>query len=1313
MTSDEKLSIESLVGAKNWPVWKFKMQALLESNDLWDYVDGSAVRGDTQAAQAKFDRAQRKARATLVLQISSNLIYLITDCETPQAVWNKLKEHFERDTMANKLFLKKQFFSLKMREGSSMQNHLRRMKEITDQLASIKAPIPEEEHMVALLLSLPKSYEMLVTVMLAKGSDLQLSVLQEALLSEEEKRCQVADKIESDCLEGKGSDGNESALRHEATKYKLPRCYACGEEGHINRFCPHKKWQGGTRTQMTSRSYGRHRAYDSEGERPSTHKASQAEEEEGVDLSGDAIGDVFVGGSARYGKDDWIVDSGASRHMTPNRGLLISYREFATPERVRLGDGRTLEVLGSGKVKVRMLLACGNHRESVMIGVLYVPKLACNLFSVRAAAINDKVVQFGHSRCWIKDSKRMVVGRGRIVNRMYQLDCEVHDGDEWASVANEASTKLDLWHRRMGHVNGSHLKSMINKGLIHGVDIAGTGELDFCEPCAEGKSHRGTFKPVGEIRSTERLQLVHSDVAGPMKTESLGGARYFVTFIDDFSRCVTVYPIKHKSDVLEKFKEWEALVTTYTGTRIKTLRTDNGGEYCSDEFETFLKERGILHQTTAPHTPQQNGVAERMNRTLQDAALSMILHAGVSKGYWAEAVCTAAYVRNRVITTSTGKTPYERWYDKKPDVSHMRVFGCAAYAHVPEVDRTKFDPKAIKMRFVGYCLTRKAYRLYDEQKRKLFFRRDVRFNESDFGNDNQQTKATGGGDAGQSADDEEPASDQPVLRRSSRNRKEPSRYAEEYLDVAEVQHTAFHMTDVAEPATLKEALASENHREWKEATDAEYQSLIENDTWDLTELPAGRKAIGCKWVFKVKYAEEGQVERFKGRLVAKGFLQKHGIDYDETFSPVVRFSSIRTLLAFAISRGMHIHQMDVVTAFLNGELDEEIYMQQPEGYVRPGEENLVCRLRKSLYGLKQSSRCWNKTFREFLQNEGFKQSAADPCVFIRESEEGLAVVAVYVDDLFLLTDTEEEMSRIKSALTNRFKMKDMGKLHFCLGISILQGRGVVRITQKQYITKLLKKFGLLDAKPASTPMALNVKLDGDDDGCSKPVESGLYQSMTGSLLYAAMATRPDIAQAVGVLAKFNSKPTELHLTAVKRVFRYLKGTADMCLEYRATGNHVEGFSDADWASNSEDRRSTTGSVFVLAGGAISWASQRQATVALSTSEAEYMSLCLSTQEAVWLRRLLSDLGVNCSQPTVIHEDNQGAIAIAKNPVGHKRTKHIDIKYHFVREKVLDGTIGLQYCPTEEMLADILTKPIGKERFQRLRTRLGICQAVDC
>ena len=349
---------------------------------------------------------------------------------------------------------------------------------------------------------------------------------------------------------------------------------------------------------------------------------------------------------------------------------------------------------------------------------------------------------------------------------------------------------------------------------------------------------------------------------------------------------------------------------------------------------------------------------------------------------------------------------------------------------------------------------------------------------------------------------------------------------------------------------------------------------------------------------------------------------------------------------------------------------------------------------------------------EFLESIGFKHSEADPCVYVRNNS-SLIIIAVYVDDLIVMSENQEQLKDIKHCLKARFEMKDMDELHYCLGISVERsdcGREI-HIHQKKYLKDLLSKFGMEDSKPVSTPMDINVKLE-KNDGVSKNVDPILYQSMVGSLLYAAVATRPDIAQAVAAVSKFNSCPNESHLTAVKRIFRYLKGTLEFVLKYMQSdfGLELLGFSDADWAGDLDNRRSTTGNLFMLANGVITWLSKRQVTVSLSTAEAEYVALCSATQEAIWLRRLLGELGWDQEKPTKIYEDNQGTIAMSKNPVNHSRTKHIDIKYHLVCDAVQNNLIELEYCQTEKMLADIMTKPLARGQFEMLRAKMGILKS---
>ena len=1292
---EDKLLITKL-DASNWSIWHFQMEHLLKAKGLFGYCDGSAVLDESAPAaeQATFRKESQKAFSTLVMAISDPFIYLVTSCITPEEVWNSLKKNFERNNLANKLFLKKKYFRAEMTESTSIHEHIKYMKELTDKLSAIGAPIEEEDQVVTLLGSLPASYSTLVTALEARVDDnLTLEFVQQALVNEEQKKS--ADGTQSDGRSLKSALVSEETVKKSGMR-KRPRCYYCKKIGHISSQCYKKKNQ--TSSHAKTVDCATDLLFTAVNEQNIVNKCSAVETNEIL----------------------WLIDSGASSHMVNDKTVLQKYISFDSPELVSLGDGHIVKALGTGDLFVHFHTSSGSDCKFTISNVLFIPQLTNNLFSVKAATKHGHVVLFNDAECWVRCPEGRKVQLGLANGKLYEMRCKViHDS---AAIVHEK--EVDMWHKRLGHVNERTLKEMVKNGTVHGLKIPDFKSLSFCEGCVEGKMSRKPFKSSGQIKSTRKLQLIHTDVCGPMQTESLGGKRYFVTFVDDYSRYCEIYFMRHKSEVLEKFKDFVACVTAESGMKICALRSDNGGEYLSSEFKKFLKIKGIKHELTVPYSPQQNGVAERMNRTLVETARAMLSHSSMPKVYWAEAVANAVYTRNRIISKAIFNekvTPYERYYGRKPSVSHMRVFGCVSYAWVPDISRKKLDKKTETYRFVGYDKKTRGYRLVDPVTKKLVISRDVSFNEDDFGIPRLSVSCTDDktedipvATIKPEEDENEgklPAAtestDVPDLRRSQREINPPVRYGfDEYAD--HVKHSALCVNQISEPQTLSEALNSEYSSQWKHAADSEYNSLIENKTWDLVELPPNRQAVGCKWVFKVKHKSDGKVERFKARLVAKGYSQKYGLDYDETFSPVVRFSSIRTLLAFAVDKEMHIHQMDVETAFLNGSLEEEIYMEQPEGYVKPGNENLVCHLKKSLYGLKQSPRCWNKAFSVFLLSNGFVQSDADPCVFVKKEEVSVIIIAVYVDDLILITDCMQRMSEIKKFLSEKFKMKDLGKLHYCLGITVDQKDGFVKIHQEHYIQKILFKYGLAEAKSISTPADINVKLQ-KEDGTSKNVNGSMYQSMIGSLLYAAIATRPDISQIVGVLSKFNSCSNESHLSAVKRVFRYLKGTMSMGIRYcKSSKWNLVGFSDADWAGNLDDRRSTSGNLFLLSNAPVSWQSKKQSNVTLSTTEAEYVALSSATQELVWLRRLLSDIGEVFQDPTVLYEDNQGAISVANNPIIHARTKHIDIRYHFVREKVEDGTIQLKYCPTDEMIADILTKPLPTQRFVKLRELMGVC-----
>ena len=400
--------------------------------------------------------------------------------------------------------------------------------------------------------------------------------------------------------------------------------------------------------------------------------------------------------------------------------------------------------------------------------------------------------------------------------------------------------------------------------------------------------------------------------------------------------------------------------------------------------------------------------------------------------------------------------------------------------------------------------------------------------------------------------------------------------------------------------------------------------------------------MGSKWVFKVKTNADDSMESYKAHVVAQGYSQKEGFDYDETFSPVVRSESIRSVVALASKNGLKLHQMDITTAFLNGDLEE---VKQPKGFLVDGPEHLVCRLKRSIYGLKQAPRCWNQALDAQLKSMGFKQSTNDPCIYTSTTD-GLFILAVYVNDILLAGKSQQMIAQVKAELGKRFQLKDMGELHYFLGVSVKQNSetGEIWIGQPAYTQAVIKKFGLEHCKPVTTPVTPGMKLLKNTEQ-SEMVDATLYQSAVGSLLYLSGWTRPDIAFSVSNVARFCSSPTKEHWTAVKRIFRYLKGTHNYGLLYSRNDGTIIGYSDADWAGDMNDRKSTSGYLFMMSGAAVSWKSRKQTCVALSTTEAEYIALASTTQEATWMRQLLEDLHNRQIEPTVIHEDNQSAICI--------------------------------------------------------------------
>jgi hypothetical protein len=760
-----------------------------------------------------------------------------------------------------------------------------------------------------------------------------------------------------------------------------------------------------------------------------------------------------------------------------------------------------------------------------------------------------------------------------------------------------------------------------------------------------------------------------------------------------------------------------------------------------------------------------------MNRTIMNKVRCMLFDSNSDLRLWGEAFKTAIFIINRVTTSLGKKTPYELHTGVIPTGINLRRFGCVGYVHVPEELRSKLEPRSVKMVFAGYDVNKKGYRMFNPETESFHVSRDVTFNEDENWNKgpciyddadlideiiaaqgdvqddtwvaeaDAEREESESDDSFQTGDDEigdevsevdlDGADDEvgenveidvreveeveeganavpemvgafPFPRRSTRT-SNPDPY--------HTTHYTAHRA-ITEPSSYHDYLKmSETEKiPWKKAMDKEYNSIMENQTYRLVPLPNDRKAIASFWTFKDKKNAAGETEKLKARIVASGNRQEKGIDFGETYAPVLHFNSFRVIMAIATQLNLFMSQMDVQTAFLNGKLDEEIYMKQMPGYVDSEFPNHVCLLNKTIYGLKQSPRMWNKMVDEFLQECGFVPLISDPCLYLKKDDLGIHIIGLFVDDILQAATDTASLQKMRLLLEKRFKMTFLGEPKFCLGIEIERNMELktTKIGLAGYTKKILNMFGFQDCNSVRTPQELNGKIPKAKDP-SEIVDPDNYCRAVGCLVYLMSRTRPDIACAVRAVSEHLAAPTIAAWAAVKRIFRYLQGSIEEGFTYHASekGFQISGQSDADWGSCINTRRSVSAVLVYLGDNLIMWRSKKQMTTALSSTEAEYMALTETFKEVIWLEQLMGELGLKEKGPIPVYEDNQGCILLAKNPIILSRSKHIDIRHHFIREKVASGLIEIIHKPTKEMTADALTKAITWESFQKHRKSMGL------
>ncbi|KAL0641854.1 hypothetical protein Bca4012_102653 [Brassica carinata] len=1112
-----------------------------------------------------------------------------------------------------------------------------------------------------------------------------------------------------------------------------------------------------------------------------------------------------------------IVDSGASHHMISDTNLIKDIEP--TNGHVMIANGDKIPIRGIGNLK----LFDKNTRA------FYMPEFTSNLLSVKKCTtdLNCNVI-FSPNDVKFQDiESSQLIGKGITKGELYLLEELDPISNHNCSFTSASSlNKNALWHARLGHPHGRALNLM-----LPGVSF----ENKDCEACILGKHCKIVF-PNSTSVYDKCFDLIHSDV-WTAPCISRDNHKYFVTFIDEKSKYTWLTLIPSKDRVIDAFKNFQTYVTNHYNAKIKILRSDNGGEYTSYAFKSHLSHHGILHQTSCPYTPQQNGVAERKNRHLMEVARSLMFQANVPKRFWSDAVATACYLINRIPTkVLKDQAPFEVLNKSKPFIDHLRVFGCVCYVMTPGEQRNKLEAKSTKAMFIGYSITQKGYKCYDPEARRVMVSREVKFieskgyyeekewenlkdlsqapsdrattlrvlleklgiglsqdqesgrressnptseterttpldhergngtesheqvqNQEDSGQHNQevtqevesgaqssgdgQRESTGSDESGEwegdpngsnesgaqsSEDGQEPQEEQvQELRRSTRVKRDASNWVNTrvYYNAQAVEHPSQAMCSFAEfpdehtaftvsldesyiPRTYEEAMAL---KEWRDSVADESGAMIKNETWYESELPKGKKAVTSKWVFTIKFHPDGRIERRKSRLVARGFTQTYGEDYVETFAPVAKLHTIRIVLSLAVNLEWDLWQMDVKNAFLQGELEDEVYMHPPPGLEHLVKNGNVLRLRKAIYGLKQSPRAWYNKLSTTLNGRGFRKSELDHTLFTLTTSSGIVVLLVYVDDIIITGSDKEGIKATKEYLKASFEIKDLGEMKYFLGIEICRSKEGLFMSQRKYVIDLLKGADAYGGKTAKMPMEDGYKVprEGEIED-SKPFhDPKLYRKLVGKLIYLTI-TRPDVCFAVNQVSQHMQVPKEHHWRMVERILMYLNGTTGLGVWMGCNkSTEVVGYCDEDWAGDRADRRSTTGYCTFIGGNLVTWKSKKQKVVSCSSAEAEYRAMLKLTNELVWIKGILKHLEIIQATPMTMHCDNQAAIHIASNSVFHERTKHIEVDCHKVRQMMILGVILPCYTRSEDQLADVFTKAARQKTMESIHIRLGL------
>ena len=1331
-----------------------------------------AAQGKEQEAQEYLDKydthksATLKAHVIIQAKCDDKPANLIDNSLSGGEDWSKLmSEYSDTGFTARYQSLQKMTGTTLDSVNGSLETYVNAIRTASQELNHLNAGLPEWVLVSCLLNNLSGKYNDFVRNMIVSlgqkiptfNDTVAALYEQDRFSKNQEQTTALLSRNKNQPRKGESSRNSGNHNNNSSNKIKsyndLPECHQCKKQndGKWKRHLPENCWTLHPEKRPSAAKSNKGKSKD-ENDTSSREK----DEDYGMVITHHIIPDHDAQHLLK--SRDWNIDSGATKHISPFFHDFIEYHEKQS--NIVVADGSSIEVLGEGSKRVEFRNPDGTTTWCTIRGILYVPKADCNLLSIYELENKGFNVTFEGHVCTIS-LKGKIVATARGYKGQYLLGTVQDVCDVIANKAKYNEEAVDLAHRRCGHLGEADLKRLAS--MSNGLQLTTKPtHKHVCPSCEKAKSKKTISRTMRPL-STTILEEIHMDTGGPVSPPSIEGYRFFVLLTDAATGATWGDGFAHKSDIARWVISWKRQLENQTGHKVKRWRLDNGTEFFKST--DFLMADGCTIEESAPYAPEQNGRAEVQNRTIMAKIRAMRNDSGLPKELWMDLLRTAIYLKNRSPCKTLRlqhMTPFEAISGNVPDLSHLRLIGCLAWVHIPEEVRKasgekKLGDRAKQCYLVGYEGSNQ-YRCYDPISRKVIISRDITFDESNLlGTSNAtSTELEDNDDVSDGASEEcsihpditihpDPHPDsthlppkryrKPTIKaqQNQNNIKSVKTWRSEqaYCRKAVVDPTfiTFHdfdpefdlktapapmlssKDDIIEPQSFQEAISCPKSGEWWKAMESEISRFQKMKTYDLVDRKQypQEKVLSGKWVYKIKTNADGS-PLYKARWVVRGFMQEEGTNYYKTFSSVVKPMTFKALFAIVAYHDLDCIQMDVKTAFLNATINELILINQPKGFETG---NYVCKLNRALYGLKQAPREWYQTIREYLESMGYYHTEADHSVFINQKRR--LIISVYVDDLQIIGPRNSPyIAQLKASLSKRFDMTDLGEAKTYLGIQISRDRikRTMSITQSEYINKVLKRFNMQDCKGAFTPMDAKAEFSKETSNTATKEEIKLYQAMIGSVMYCMVETRPDIAFAVSVLSRYSSNPNMAHFTAVKRLLRYLKRTAEYSITYGivAPGEELLVYSDASWGGDSETRRSTGAYLSTLYGGAITWASKRQATVALSSCEAEYMAQTQAAKEAVWLTQLLKELDLKYNlpgKPVTIKADNQGAIALSKDPRFHTRTKHIDIQWHFIREQVECGAVVLEFCSTNDMAADGLTKALERVKFERFIAQLGM------